>query len=85
MRVRRSPGAPLAANAERRLALNIRIQNAATLHVGSLDDPTGFFPTSHFGAEAILEEWLDTRHLDRMRSDEHPPLVERWEKAKRPT
>jgi hypothetical protein len=52
--------------------------------VGSLDDPTGFFPTSHFGAEAILEEWLDTRHLDRMRSDEHPPLVERWEKAKRP-
>ncbi len=50
--------------------------------VGSLDDPTGFKPTSHFGAEAILEDWLDTRHLDRMRCDEYPLLVERWEKAK---
>lgn len=50
--------------------------------VGSLDDPTGFVPTSHFGVEAMLEDWLDTSHLDRTRCDEYPSLVERWEKAK---
>jgi hypothetical protein len=50
--------------------------------VGSLDDTTGFVPTSHFGAEAMLEDWLDTRHLDRMRCDEYPLLVARWKKAK---
>ena len=50
--------------------------------VGTLDDPSGFVPTSHFGAEGLLEAWLDTTALDRIRCDEHPSLVERWEKAK---
>jgi hypothetical protein len=50
--------------------------------VGSLDNPAGFVPTSHFGAEGILEDWLDTKHLDRVRCDEYPSLVERWTRAK---
>ena len=50
--------------------------------VGSLDDPSGFVPVSHFGAEAIQEAWLDTKGLDRMRCDGYPSLVERWQKAK---
>jgi hypothetical protein len=51
--------------------------------VGSLDDPTGFVPTSHFGAEAIHEAWLDTSRLDRLRCDEYPSLVERWAKLEK--
>lgn len=51
------------------------------LTVGSFDDPSRFRPTSHFGAESIHEGWLDTHALPRTRSDEHQPLVERWEKA----
>jgi hypothetical protein len=50
--------------------------------VGSLDDPKGFVPTSHFGAEAIHEAWLDTSGLERTGCDEYPSLVERWEQAK---
>lgn len=51
------------------------------LTVGSFDDPARFRPTSHFGVESMHEAWLDTRDLPRLRSDEHPPLVARWEKA----
>jgi hypothetical protein len=49
--------------------------------VGSLDDPTGFVPTSHFGAESVHTAWLDTSGLERTRCDEYPPLIERWKKA----
>jgi hypothetical protein len=52
------------------------------LTVGSLDDPSGFAPISHFGAETIIEAWLDTSALPRDRADAYPPLVARWEKAK---
>ncbi|MFM7027083.1 MAG: GFA family protein [Chakrabartia sp.] len=48
------------------------------LLVGSFDDTTRFVPTSHFGAEAINEAWLDTRALPRQRCDEYAPLVDRW-------
>lgn len=48
------------------------------LTVASFDDPSRFRPTSHFGAESIHEDWLDTSHLPRTRSDEHGPLVDRW-------
>ena len=51
------------------------------LTVASFDDPSRFVPTSHFGAEGIHEAWLDTTSLPRLRSDEHPPLVERWAAA----
>jgi hypothetical protein len=48
------------------------------LTVGSFDDPSQFVPTSHFGAEARHEAWLDTRGLPEMRCDEYPSLVARW-------
>jgi hypothetical protein len=51
------------------------------LTVGSFDDPSQFIPTSHFGAEALHDAWLDTRGLERVRCDEYPSLVKRWEKA----
>lgn len=51
------------------------------LTVGSFDEPGFFRPTSHFGMESWHPAWLDTRDLPAMRSDEHAPLVQRWEKA----
>lgn len=48
------------------------------LTVGSFDDPFAFRPTSHFGAESMIEGWLDTHELPRQRSDEYAPLVEKW-------
>jgi len=52
------------------------------LTVGSFDDPSGFVPTSHFGADTIHEAWLDTRRLPRTRCDEYPSLAARWQKAR---
>jgi hypothetical protein len=49
--------------------------------LGSLDDPSGFVPTSHFGAESLQEAWIDTRHLPRQRAVDHLPLIERWQRA----
>ncbi len=51
------------------------------LTVGSFDDPSRFKPTTHFGAECLLEAWLDTRDLERLRTDAYQPIVERWQKA----
>ncbi len=53
------------------------------LTLGSFDDPSGFAPTSHFGAETMHRAWLDTRGLPEHRCDSYQPLVERWEKAGR--
>jgi hypothetical protein len=49
--------------------------------VAAFDDPTFFKPRHHFGAESILPAWLDTHGLPRHRSDDHGPLVQRWEAA----
>jgi hypothetical protein len=51
------------------------------LTIGSFDDPAGFVPKHHFGAESIHEAWLDTGHLPRYRTDEYGVLVEKWKKA----
>ena len=51
------------------------------LTVASFDDPSGFRPTSHFGAESIHEAWLNTSSLPRTRSDEYPKLAERCRAA----
>lgn len=51
------------------------------LTVAAFDDPSRFTPTSHFGAESIHEEWLDTTSLPRTRTDEYHKLVDRWQKA----
>ena len=49
--------------------------------IASLDDPTGFIPTHHFGVERLHEDWLDTTGLPRKRADEHQGLVGRWIEA----
>ena len=51
------------------------------LTVASFDDPSCFRPTSHFGAESLLEGWLDTSGLPRTRCDEYQRLVDRWSNA----
>ena len=53
------------------------------LTVGSFDDPSGFVPTSHAGAESLHEAWLDTRALPRKRTDETESVVSRWQAAGR--
>lgn len=48
------------------------------LTIGSFDDPSGFRPTLHSGAEGLHEAWLDTSALPRMRSDEIESVVKHW-------
>ncbi len=52
--------------------------------VGSLDDPYGFVPTSHFGSESIHEAWVDTSLLERQRTDTDEKLAERWKAVAKP-
>lgn len=49
--------------------------------VASLDDPSGYTPKHHFGAEGIHETWLDTSSLKRMKTTDYQPIVDRWVKA----
>jgi hypothetical protein len=51
------------------------------LTVAAFDEPGRFRPTSHFGAESIHADWLDTSGLPRKRTDQHKALVEKWVKA----
>jgi hypothetical protein len=51
------------------------------LTVASFDEAGRFRPTTHFGAESIHRAWLNTEGLPETRSDEYPPLVEKWAKA----
>ena len=51
------------------------------LTIGSFDDPGRFVPAHHFGAESLHEAWIDTSGLERIRSDQHQGLVDRWVKA----
>jgi hypothetical protein len=53
------------------------------LTIGSFDDPSGFVPTAHAGAESLHEAWLDTRALPRQRTDETESVVSRWQAAGR--
>jgi hypothetical protein len=51
------------------------------LTVAAFDDPSGFKPTSHFGAESMHRAWLNTEGLPEQRTDQYAELQERWEKA----
>jgi hypothetical protein len=51
------------------------------LTLGSFDDPYGFVPQSHSGAESLHEAWIDTSALPRQRSDETQSVVSRWQAA----
>nr|WP_237452221.1 GFA family protein [Qipengyuania algicida] len=51
------------------------------LTVGSFDDPSGFRPVAHAGAEGIHEAWLDTRDLPRHYSASTDSVAKRWKAA----
>lgn len=51
------------------------------LTLGSFDDPSGFRPVSHSGAESLHEAWLDTADLPRERSADNPNVAGRWKAA----
>ena len=51
------------------------------LTVGSFDDPSGFRPVAHAGAEGIHEAWLDTRDLLRHYSASTDSVAKRWKAA----
>jgi hypothetical protein len=51
------------------------------LTVASFDDPSGFRPKHHFGAESMHRSWLNTEGLPEIRSEDYPVLVEKWVEA----
>ena len=48
------------------------------LTLGSFDDPSGFVPAGHAGAESLLEPWVNSAHLPRKRSDQAASVVAAW-------
>ncbi len=51
------------------------------LTVGSFDDPSGFVPTLHSGAESLHAAWLDTSALPRLESKNIDNVTKRWKAA----
>ena len=51
------------------------------LTVASFDDPSGFIPRHHFGAESMHRAWINTEGLEEIRSDQHQKLVDKWVSA----
>ena len=51
------------------------------LTVAAFDDPSGFKPTSHFGAESMHRAWLNTEGLPEKRTEDYRPLVDKWVEA----
>lgn len=60
------------------LGLRFNDGTGIDLTFGSCDDPSGFEPKSHSGAESLHEAWIDTSGLPRQRSDETESVVSRW-------
>jgi len=48
------------------------------LTVASFDDPSGFVPKQHFGAEGIHRRWLNTDGLPERRTDNYQLIVDKW-------
>ncbi len=51
------------------------------LTVGSFDEPSGFRPVAHSGAEGMHEAWLDTSALPRQSSATTGSVASRWKAA----
>lgn len=51
------------------------------LTVGSFDDPSGFVPILHSGAESLHEAWLDIAELPRLYSKDIESVASRWKAA----
>ena len=79
---RRSPGALIAASAERRSAFEFKEgSDKMDLTVASFDDPSRFKPKHHFGAESMHRAWLNTEGLPEMRTEDYQKLVDKWVEA----
>ena len=48
------------------------------LTVASFDDPSGFKPKHHFGAESMHRAWINTEGLPEMRTEDYQKLVDKW-------
>jgi hypothetical protein len=46
--------------------------------VAAFDDPSGFRPTSHFGAESMHRAWINTEGLPEQSAADYQPLTDRW-------
>ncbi|RZJ99146.1 MAG: GFA family protein [Novosphingobium sp.] len=53
------------------------------LTIGSFDDPSGFVPILHSGAESLHEAWLDIKDLPRLYSKDIESVSRRWKAAGR--
>jgi hypothetical protein len=51
------------------------------LTVASFDDPSGFTPKHHFGAESMHRAFLNTEGLAEIRTDEYEPILNKWAAA----
>lgn len=49
--------------------------------VGSFDDPSGFVPSAHAGAELLHAAWLDTTALPRHFTKDTKSVADRWAAA----
>ena len=66
--------------------LGFRFNEGATgidLTFGSFDDPSGFVPVTHSGAESLHDAWINTSALPRQRTEETESVVSRWRAAGR--
>ena len=69
---------PFCAQCGTPLGFAFRDGDGMDLTLGSFDDPSGFVPTTHAGAESMHEAWIDTHALPRQRTDETESVVSRW-------
>lgn len=51
------------------------------LTVASFDEPSRFRPGHHFGAESMLRAWINTLGLPEKRTEDYPPVVDKWIEA----
>jgi len=51
------------------------------LTVASFDDPSGFVPKHHFGAESMHRAWVDTAGLPEIVTEDYEPLMAKWRAA----
>lgn len=72
---------PFCARCGTPLGFAFRDGDGMDLTLGSFDDPSGFVPTTHAGAESMHEAWIDTHNLPRQRTDETESVVTRWQAA----
>ena len=51
------------------------------LTVASFDDPSGYKPKHHFGAESLHRAWINTEGLPEYKTSDYDVLVNKWVEA----